>query len=104
LSGKNQKPIFNARAGMFTVLLKKALNRDSERIPRRLPRGGFNELRRRIMLGVATRNKHLPIDIQKTTSDFFCQLSDGCCLWMKSAENNHSYLSEEAWRQGSQVL
>jgi hypothetical protein len=35
----------------------------------------LNELRRRIMPGMLKRNKHLPVDYQKTTGVFFCQLS-----------------------------
>jgi hypothetical protein len=59
LSGENQKPIFNARAGHVYDVAEKALN----------------DLRRRIRPGVVKRNIHLLIDIQKTTGVIFCQLS-----------------------------
>jgi hypothetical protein len=71
---KNQKPISNARPGIFAVPMKEA----------------SKALRRQIMPGVAKRDKHLPITVQKTTSAFFCQPSDGCWSWMKRAEDNHS--------------
>jgi hypothetical protein len=57
----------------------------------------LNEWRRRIMLGVVKRNKHLPITNQKTTGALVCQLSvqrvRKRCLWMKRSAGSTSVVS-----------